>query len=146
MWMLSFMMIGREMTEILHFEILRKHDKHTNTQMKAAQRAGLLFEITSSNVKMMTQWAIASFRQHHWPWLQHIKVKGQGHSQFSPNASNESIQWVEYYIWYNITTIVDNAWPWPLTFDLDLFPWPWRLTLTLICYNSDALKKTLQTK
>ena len=40
MCMLSFMMIGWEMTEILHFEILRKHgqthkhtnNKHTNTQ------------------------------------------------------------------------------------------------------------------
>ena len=36
MCMLSFMMIGWEMTEILHFEILRKHgqtntDKHTHT-------------------------------------------------------------------------------------------------------------------
>ena len=40
MCMLSFMMIGWEMTEILHFEILRKHGQthtHTHTQTKHGQ-------------------------------------------------------------------------------------------------------------
>ena len=49
----------------------------------------------------------------------------------------KSVQWVEYYLWLNITTIAENTWPWPLTYDLDLFAWPWPLCLTLrliYCY------------
>ena len=48
----------------------------------------------------------------------------------------KSVQWVEYYLWLNIT-IAENTWPWPLTYDLDLFAWPWPLCLTLrliYCY------------
>ena len=49
----------------------------------------------------------------------------------------KSVQWVEYYLWLNITTIAENTWPWPLTYDLDRFVWPWPLCLTLrliYCY------------
>ena len=54
-----------------------------------------------------------------------------------------SVQWVEYYLGYNITTITTHTWPSLLTFDLDFFPWPWPwyLTLRLIYYYIDALKK-----
>ena len=88
----------------------------------------LTLTIASSNVKMMTQWAIDSFRQHHWPWLQHVNVKGQGHSQFSPNASNEKctmgrvLFMITYY--YNSGKFV--------TLTFDMWPWPFCLTLTLM--------------
>ena len=79
----------------------------------------------------MTSWAIASFRQHHWPWLQHVNVKGQWHSQFSPNASHEKctmgrvLSMIKYY--YNSGKYV--------TLTFDIWPWPLCLTLRLIyCY------------
>ena len=119
--------------------------------MKAAQRAGLLCEIASSNVKMMTWWAISSFRQHHWPWLQHVKVKVQRHSQFGPNASNEkcTMDRVLFKIKYHYNsrkyvTLTFDIWTWHLTFDIDLWPWP--LTLRMIHYYIDALKEKLQNK
>ena len=41
----------------------------------------------------------------------------------------KSVQWVEYYLGYYITTIAKNTWPWFLTFDLDIhcssYVWPW---------------------
>ena len=61
----SFIMIGWEMAEILHFEILRKHGqthKQTNKQMKAARRAGTL-----RNAEKL----------HHWHYLWYVKYISQ---------------------------------------------------------------------
>ena len=81
------------------------------------------------------------FRMHHWHWLQH--VKGQEHSQFGRNASNEkcTIDSLLFRIQYHYNS-KKNTWPWHLTFDLDFcpWPWPWCMTLRLIYYCIDALK------
>ena len=90
---------------------------------------------------------IASFRLHHWPWLQHVNVKGQWHSQVGPNASNEKCTMgrvlfrIKYY--YNdrkYVTLIFDIWPWPfpLIFDLEigiLLPWCFEDKIANFCFD-----------
>ena len=127
----GFIMIGWEMAEILHFEILRKHGqthKHTN------ERA--LLECILCKIGL-TDWVIYLVD---WRW-QRSRTQSIG-----PNDSNEKCAMSRVLFGINIAAIQKirdlDLLHLTLTFFLDL--WPWYLTLGLICYYLDAFRKTLQ--
>ena len=50
----------------------------------------------------------------------------------------KSVQWIVYYLGYNITTIAKNTWPWLF------YIWPWLLSLTLtLMYDTTSGSKIM---
>ena len=136
----SFIMIGWEMAEILHFEILRKHGQthkqtHKHTHKQTNERA--LLECILCKIGL-TDWVIYLVD---WRW-QRSRTQSIG-----PNDSNEKCAMSRVLFGINIAAIqkirdLDLLHLTLTFFFLDL--WPWYLTLGLICYYLDAFRKTLQ--
>ena len=79
--------------------------------------------------QMKGTWNRFLFRLHHWPWLQHVKVKD---SQFGPNASNENCTMVR--VLFRIKYYYNSRKYLTLTFNLDIWPW---------CFEKKLPKKNI---